>query len=119
MSYAVWKFPLDGNISDLEIPSPGIIRLVGDQNGFVTLWVEVWPESPDVEKRRFVICGTGQEIPVGGTHRGSVIVGGYVWHVYEAILVSEKDIPDMVPDMAGAMKCTESLLQEEDEILAS
>lgn len=52
-----------------------------------TVWVEQWlPEKDEqfrTEKVVFEIFGTGHHIPVGALHIGSVIDGGFVWHLYQ------------------------------------
>lgn len=65
------------------------IVLVAVQNGRITLWVECDPDEfhsrteLEVITRGFLVYGTGHAIPDRNKHVGSVLLGDFVWHVYE------------------------------------
>lgn len=82
-----WPVPVD----DKDHPiGAGKVVLVGCQNGDPST-VQVWTEEdaetrPDVS-RRARVYGTGQAVPAGDEHIGSVIAptppsSTLVWHVY-------------------------------------
>lgn len=78
----VWKYELniqDGPQSFL-IPKFAKIVLVAEQRGLICLWMEV-DEKRQKECRAFVIFVTGHEVK--GRHCGSVVIGPFVWHIYE------------------------------------
>lgn len=48
--------------------------------------VQFWAEYEDGLKqypRRFQVFGTGHSLPSLAIHRGTVLVGHFVWHLYE------------------------------------
>lgn len=64
---------------------PGPIRNVGlDPAGGICVWVEVDTED-NLHWRKFIIVGTGHEIPKGYIleFAGTVVQGSFVWHIYE------------------------------------
>lgn len=89
----VWKYDmaLDSRPQTFDMPKGSALRHVAQQTPglpSLQLWVEVAPPpSSDpvfMESRTFVVVGTGHPIPRGFTHhRGTVLMGQYVWHVYE------------------------------------
>jgi len=63
------------------------VRHVGidPRSGQPAIWVEVETQKAETPKgRRFVVSGTGCEVPPGHQHVGSTIDGSFVWHVFEA-----------------------------------
>lgn len=54
---------------------------VGQQNGYVCVWMEVDTSLPE-QKRHFEIIGTGQPIPFDRLYVGTVMLPPFVWHVY-------------------------------------
>lgn len=83
----IWKFelPTDGLI---EMPKYARPISVQTQRGVICLWALIEPNQP-VEMRKFVILGTGHEIPKHGV--GDFIdtfqlnEGSLVFHVFEAL----------------------------------
>lgn len=71
---------------DLKIPDEAEIVHVGMKDDNIWVWARA-----DVEarpgKRRFVLVGTGpaHDTPdwADGVHRGTVIDGAFVWHLFE------------------------------------
>lgn len=49
----------------------------------VQLWVEQAEPALELTERRFRVFGTGQPIPEGYHHKGTVVAGPFVWHLYE------------------------------------
>lgn len=87
----IWKFPIAiGAVTKIEVPAIAPIRMAGldPATGEPAIWVELDTDAPRVE-RRFVVHGTGHEIPGtdGGypqpIHVGSLIQGPFVWHIFE------------------------------------
>ena len=81
----IYKYPL--MIKDLQIVmmhSPGEILKVGSQNGQVCIWALADSDAPIIECK-IAICGTGLSCPYPiEQHLGTVIIGGFVWHVFSA-----------------------------------
>jgi hypothetical protein len=72
-------------VQTLNLPQGAVVRAVQSQGSFPTIWYECDPDAPP-EPRHFVIVGTGWELPDVGAilYLGTVQIGAYVWHVYEA-----------------------------------
>lgn len=87
----VLKYPLSMSASAqaLGMPVGAKIVHVAEQHDVPTMWAEV--ETPDdtaaaFETRYFILRGTGDDIPPEfNDHRGTVFIGAFVFHVYEAI----------------------------------
>jgi len=76
-------------IFELETPPIWNILHLGEQNEELFLWVDhFWigdPEEDKPVKNKFMLIGTGVEIPkdFSGQYFGSVIMkNGLVWHLY-------------------------------------
>jgi hypothetical protein len=83
VALAIWKFPLESVVQELQIPVAGKVVHVGQQDGVPTIWVMVDP-SQQRQGRRFHIVGTGQTLPDSTAYRGTVqMPNGLVWHVME------------------------------------
>ena len=67
----------------VEMPAGARIVLVDRQHGVPTLWAEVSLDH-DMERRLFVLYGTGQKIDDDDVWVGSFQDPPYVWHVYES-----------------------------------
>lgn len=75
-----WDVPVDDR--DHPIGS-GPVTLVACQRGADI--VQVWTDESDhnnVQLRSARIYGTGQPVPAGDQHIGSVIAGPLVWHAF-------------------------------------
>lgn len=74
------------SISDFDvlIPTYGKVVKVGLQNGVPHIWV-LFNRTLDTgtSNRRFVIHGTGHDIPVHHSYVGTYFDGPFVWHVFE------------------------------------
>ena len=57
------------------------MRHVDNQAGQICLWIEVDPEAPKVSQW-FHIFGTGHTLQPDMEYLGSVLVGGFVWHIF-------------------------------------
>lgn len=83
----VLKYPLsslmDKGSEVVEMPADARIILVDRQHGVPTLWAEVGLDH-DMERRLFVLYGTGQKIDDNDVWVGSFQDPPYVWHVYES-----------------------------------
>lgn len=81
----IYKFPLSsGNKpTTLILPTGSIPRYVGEQKGWICLWVEMGTGKPDTSFI-FDIFGTGWDLPnLYQAYIGTVQIDGYVWHVYQ------------------------------------
>lgn len=86
----VYKYDLSlTDVSEIRMPTAAKIRHIDWQltsfNSGIKIWVEIDPDNPTFETRKFHIYGTGQGISsYHHLHRGTVITpDGFVWHVYE------------------------------------
>lgn len=64
-----------------------ILHFAEDRHGLdrIDMWVQDDPDAAgsELEHRYFRILGTGQRVPVGYTHVGTVVMkNNLVWHVY-------------------------------------
>ena len=84
MNTTIWKFPfkIEGHVK-IEVPFGAEIIHVGlDPNGDACIWAEVDPDKTREEIDLFVV-GTGHAMPeLPLRHRGSIIQGSFVWHIY-------------------------------------
>lgn len=81
----IWKFPvLSTGPMEIDVPFPGNIVLVDRDpaTGLMAFWADVFPQAGKVP-RRFVVVGTGHEVPEKARHLGSVVIGEFVWHLFE------------------------------------
>lgn len=99
MAGRVWKFDVppfeemraEGKASafEIEMPASASILHAADQGGCVELWAFVDDEA-ELQERRFILVGTGHEIPEldadqAREHVGTVLTmgGAFVWHIFE------------------------------------
>lgn len=85
MTYQVWKFPLPQDDVTLDMPLLATPLSVHLQHGVPTIWARVDPTLP-LEKRRFVLVGTGIDIPPDPRRfLGTILMhsDSYVVHVFE------------------------------------
>lgn len=80
----IWKFPLDiVGTNRVDMPVGAHVISVKTQHGRPTIWAMCAPENM-LEQRIFRIVGTGHLFnPQGHMHIGTVIIDGFVWHVFE------------------------------------
>lgn len=80
----MWKYKLEltDQIQTIETKVGATLRLVAFQRGDVTLWFEVLSGVPNTH-RRYVVCGTGHEVPLGAVYVGTCFCAPFVWHVFE------------------------------------
>jgi hypothetical protein len=89
----VWKQPLTPAHTPQDIKLPGGARIlhVDKQEGVLTLWFLVDPDTPDRVTRRFQIYGTGNPVvPNTATYLGTVQHGWYVWHLFELVIPEDE-----------------------------
>ena len=83
MSQTIWKYALDGTVTERDMPFMAYIVYADMQGGFPTLWAMVDSDLP-LEKRIFHIVGTGSVFPAGEIdYIGTVMDGPFVWHIVE------------------------------------
>ncbi len=90
MKDRIWKYQLQ--ITDMQtilVPLDFEILSVGNQDGNLCLWLLVNSKAPATEVLHIEIIGTGNPIyndmGVDRKFIGTVIVGPFVWHVFERI----------------------------------
>lgn len=89
----IWKFMLPfASEPIIQMPAEAAVLHAGMQGGHICLWAMV-NQSADVEPRRFLIVGTGGELPTEGmwSYVGTVQQGGHdepqlVWHIFEPVI---------------------------------
>ena len=105
----IWKFEIPQNTTGMvNMPSGAEIISVDTQrdpggNEHIAVWAIVDPLARYVG-RRFEIVGTGQTVYVGYLKKfvGTVFIGSYVWHIFDA---GEEEIAvsiDSFADSTGA-----------------
>lgn len=89
MDYRIWKYELEitADMQVIEMPMCSTILSVANQDGKLCLWA-MGDTARAKEERRIEIIGTGNPI----NHRlierkfiGTVLVGTFVWHVFECV----------------------------------
>lgn len=80
----ILKFPLEHGEQEVVMPHGAIIRHVDVQHDVPTLWAEC-KDSGYESRRRFVVYGTGQPAADKANYVGTVLMGAFVWHVFEVI----------------------------------
>ena len=82
----IWKFGIQliGGIQTIMVPIEFEIVHFDVQGPQLFVWGEVDPDSPTVE-RRFQVYGTGNEIERHRKHIKSIVVNGFVRHLYEVL----------------------------------
>lgn len=80
--------PAAAELPPMPIRRSAPVRLAGldPRSGQPAVWIEVETTAPAGE-RRMVAFGTGDELPDGWVHVGSLIDGSFVWHIYEEPLL--------------------------------
>lgn len=83
----VWKYPLttawDFGPQTHRVPEGGeVVGVDRDPTGAPAVWVLVDTEAPIVD-RTFAVTGTGHPVPSGGRHCGLLVIGPFVWHVWD------------------------------------
>lgn len=85
MARQVWKFTFVTSKMEASMPTGAEIIHTHEQFGAICLWAIVDPAA-DTETRRFLIYGTGWEMPdEPGTYIGTIHMHGsaLVFHVFE------------------------------------
>lgn len=90
----------------LSMPAGAEILMVEDQDRVPCIWALVDP-SASFETRTFRLYGTGYLIENSGPlkHRGSFQQGRSVWHLFEAIPLSEADLDSLTLGVTLAIAC--------------
>jgi len=85
----IYKYSLPGSPGDTvaveTVPGANIVHFAL-QNGQFTFWAEHERarETERYERRIFCVVGTGMDIEDSAVHRGTVLDGRFVWHLYES-----------------------------------
>ena len=78
----IYKYQILPPGVDIEMPIGAKVVAAHEQNGGVYIWAEVEPNNA-YETRRFTVYATGQMIERGHEYRGTAMMDGLVFHVYE------------------------------------
>lgn len=83
----IYKYPLELDVTTLELPQGANCVHVAAQNGKVCIWV-LQDTSLRTETRRFKIVGTGHEITdephfMDLNYVGTAHIDPFVWHVID------------------------------------
>lgn len=81
----IWKYSLDGIVSEIEMPMEAKVLTVQLQNGKPHIWTLVNSEN-DMEIRKFTIVGTGNPFDVSNMkYIGTFQDTPFVWHLFENV----------------------------------
>lgn len=86
MSRTVYKFlanPTTGNVINCWVTATSKFLHFDRQGDDLFIWMEVATNEEPTVRRTFSIKGTGWPIESGLEHRGTILVGEFVWHLYE------------------------------------
>jgi hypothetical protein len=78
----VHKFQMSSPSCGFVLPRDARVVKVGEQLGWVTLWIELDPLAKTTW-RNFRVYATGARIAEGDVYVGTAFVDDLVWHVYE------------------------------------
>jgi hypothetical protein len=84
----VWKYTLPVGGGEVSMSVGATPLTVGAQGGQLVLWALVEP-SETLEQRRFIVYGTGHDIPFQRDqlrYVASTTMGPLVWHVFEFVI---------------------------------
>ena len=85
MSNKIFKYHLALGESVIDLPETAKILSVQVQADAICLWAIVSPEK-ETEARRFIVVGTGHELPEGRLqYLATVQQGPFVWHAFEVM----------------------------------
>lgn len=86
MTRRIYKYPITGIDVEINIPALGQICTCLLQEGVPTLWVDVEDVNMTFA-RRFVVVGTGHEVPSGAIYTGTwQEPSSFVGHLFEVPL---------------------------------
>jgi Tfp pilus tip-associated adhesin PilY1 len=86
VSRTIWKFTLKvGRWETISLPPAAkvIFAAIDPQSGAPAIWVDLDVDDMGCKDRLFAVFGTGREIDDDAIHRGSMLDGSFVWHVFE------------------------------------
>lgn len=82
----VWKYILElTDHQTIKLPAGHQILHVGrcPATGQLAMWVLVEPDHTTVEPVKLRVAGTGHPIEGEPAYLGTVILGAFVWHVFQ------------------------------------
>lgn len=88
MSKVVYKYPLHSHVYNVALPSGAEVLCAKVQNGDICIWALVDPAIRDADARRFLVVGTGQELPEQELKYIDTVLleqGQWVFHVFEEL----------------------------------
>ena len=79
----IYKYHLKVGLNSIDLPLEAEVVHIAEQYGQLQMWVEQDPTRP-VLNRQFSVYGTGHYIYNNNEHHlATVVLGDFVWHVYE------------------------------------
>jgi hypothetical protein len=85
MSRVVWKYAV--GVDDEWYPLPEGGQVVGLRAGSevdeLLVWVLQDEAATPKSSRQVRVFGTGHPVPDGAVHRGMLVAGRFVWHLFE------------------------------------
>ena len=94
ISKVVYKYPIDID-TQVTLPAGKVVYIAPSESGKyheIRVWVEhLVNEHGEIlpyegtDKLKLVVYGTGYPVQLKSVHRGSIISGLFVWHLYEVI----------------------------------
>lgn len=82
MNKEIWKYTLKVGNQTVVLPQDAKILCAKAQKGQITIWAVVKPRAI-LETREIEVRGTGWPFDAVGDYIDSVIVGDFVWHVFD------------------------------------
>lgn len=69
----------------VHLPVDAQVVHCAKQDSYICIWVMLDLSQPPTVSRTFEVVGTGWDIEDGRVHVGSLLDGGFVWHVLEVV----------------------------------
>lgn len=81
LKYPLTRFGAGGEV-EVHLPPNPVLRHVDAQRGDVVLWIESDVVFGESVVWTVHVVGTGQEFPDGRVFLGTVLIAGFVWHLF-------------------------------------
>jgi len=77
-----WVIEVDYREQTILMPHGSQVVAVQEQYGQLAMWADCDTDQ-SMSPRKFLVIGTGFNIPVDATYLGTVKQGSFVWHLLE------------------------------------
>lgn len=79
-----YEVPVDDRWHEIELRGGYPLHVAARRRDVVEFWAHYDESQPVVEKRRFIVVGTGHPLPAAPTvYHGTALAGALVWHLLE------------------------------------